>query len=199
MGYTGPIQNKLNSQNETQMIKKVPISFLVFWLLVQLGCKKAPTYNPFDQEFDISISHVVKNGCDTLSAGCGYYNLIEKSTSSRMYYQIYSDDFHEVVAKGYVYHIDTFRFKSREDFYNEKQIIKDSIIQFQFNINNLNQKIEKYDYSYLDRKKNTIRILSKENQDTVVLKFNIAETDHPRYFVRNLEYFEGSPKLDEEK
>ncbi len=180
------------------MIKKISIPLSIFFLFIQIECKKDPTYNPFDQEFDISINQVIKNGCDTLSAGCGYYNLTEKSTTSRMYYQIYSDEFYEVVAKGYVYHIDTFRFNSREDFYNKKQTIKDSIIQLQFNISKLNQKIEKYNYSYLDRRMNSIRILNKINQDTVVLELNIAETDHPRYFVRNLEYFKGDPNKIEE-
>lgn len=111
-----------------------------------------------------------------------------------MYYQIYSDDLFEVVAKGYVYHVDTFRFKSRKDYYNKRQVNEDSIFQLQFNISNLNQKIEKYSYAYFDRARQSVRILDESKQDTVVLEFRMVETDDPRYFVRNLQYFEGSPR-----
>ena len=60
--------------NQTLKIK--PFAILILMTVVSFtSCEREPTYNPFDQEFDISIKQVIRNGCDTLSAGSGYFNL----------------------------------------------------------------------------------------------------------------------------
>lgn len=165
---------------------------LVILMFLQIACKDEPTYDPFDDVFDVSIRKLIKEGCDTLPAGCNYYNLIEKSVTSRMYYQVYGEDFSDVVAKGYVYHIDTFRIKNKKDFYRNDDL-QDSLLQVPFDISLFNKAISKYKYSYLDREKEVLRILNNEIQDTVILRFNLAETYHPEYVVRNLEYFITNP------
>lgn len=172
------------------MIKKKLSIFLFLLILLQTGCKEDPSYNPFDELFDISISKVVSNGCDTLFGECGYINLIEKSKTAKMYYQTHFDDCYEVVAKGYVYHIDTFRLANFEDYFTNQEL-KDSIKQLPFDINILDLNINKYNYSYLDRDEEGARIVNRDIRDTVELRFNIAETDHLKLFVRNLEYFVG--------
>lgn len=194
----GEVGDELMMKKNEMIFKNNIILLLLISMCFQFGCKKSPTYNPFDEEFDISVRQVIRDGCDTLSAGCNYYNLVEKNRPYIMYYQIHSSDFYDVVAKGFAYHIDTFRLGSRENFYNKREQISDSLFQLQFDIQRFNKIIEKYNYSYLEKERRTVNIINREIQDTIALKFNIAETNDPRCFVRNLEYSVGKPRLHED-
>jgi len=173
-------------------IKKILILiFLVQLIIIQLGCKKDPTYNPFDKEFNISIKEVIQNGCDTIPAGCGYFNFTEKSSPAKMYYQVFYEDFFKVVAKGFVYHIDTFKLNNSVEYYE----LRDSLEKLPFKTSKLNKNLLKYNYSFLDLNQKTVRIVNQNIEDTISLKMRIATIDYNRnLFVRNLEYFVGSPK-----
>lgn len=168
-------------QIKTKMILSIIIAVYL------TSCKKEPTYNPFDQVFDISIGQVVKNGCDTLSAGCGFFNLAEKSSPSYMYYQIHSENFQQVVAKGFTYHVDTFAKINIADSYSAKE--HDSIMNVAINIDRLNSQIDKYSYNYLDHKEDSIRIVNAEIQDTINLRMKMSKTAIGNKYVRILEYF----------
>ena len=90
-------------------------SFIFFILIISIGCKPSPTYNAFDKEFDISINQVVNDGCDTIPVGCGYFNFRQKKGRLKNYYQVYLNDWNEVVAKGFDYSLDTLICKSKKE------------------------------------------------------------------------------------
>lgn len=178
-----------------QMIQGININVqMVLFLLASIAfssCKKNPTYNPFDKEFNISIKQVIKNKCDTIAAGCGYFNLRENSKPSYMYYQVYFEDFHEVVAKGYVYYIDTFEIHKFSDYYRSEK--RDSILNLSINKNDINEQIYKYNYNYLSQEENRVKIVGNEDEDTLIININLVETGYINQYVRTLEYFVGRP------
>ncbi len=169
---------------------KFKIILISITSLILHSCQDAPTYNPFDQEFDVSIRQVINNGCDTISAGCRYYNLAEQSSPSWMYYQVHDDEFYEVVAKGFVYHMDTFTIMKFEDYY--KSNMRNSILNLEIIQSDLNRQIEEYNYTYLDRQEDKVLILNRELHDTIKLRVNLAETNIRNKYVRNVEYFIGN-------
>ncbi|QTD37699.1 hypothetical protein JL193_16820 [Polaribacter batillariae] len=125
-------------------MKKI-IVILIFIALN--SCKPSPTYNAFDNQFNISIREVVKDGCDTISAGCGWFNLRQKEGRLRNYYQIYIDDWNNVVAKGFDYFLDTLNIKGEKD-YDKIRSLKISNKQ----IAELNSELKKYRYKFLNQK-----------------------------------------------
>jgi len=165
-----------------------------------IGCSKESTYNPFDTEYDISVRQVIRNGCDTISAGCHYYNLRQQTKPSYMYYQVHSDNFYDVVSKGFIYHIDTFTIAKFDNYY--KSAHRDSILDMPFSIRNLDRELEKYNYSYLDKieeinlgmSEKSVRIINRQIDDTLALRLNLAETNIRNKYVRNVEYFAVKPK-----
>ena len=67
---------------------------VIVCLLAFMGCKPSPNYNPFDDQFNVSVRDIMSDGCDTISAGCGYFNLQVPAGRFRPYYQIFSGDFY---------------------------------------------------------------------------------------------------------
>ncbi len=133
-----------------------------------ISCKPSPTYNAFDNQFDISIRKVIRNGCDTVSAGCGFFNLRQKEGRLRNYYQIYVDDWNKVEAKGFSYFLDTIKIPGLKNF--------NSLSSFQISkkeIKDLNAELIKYNYTFLDHKKDNsydLRIIEKDSKDTLNLQ-----------------------------
>lgn len=76
-------------------------------VLLLVSCEIQPNYDPFDDRFNISVEKIIADGCDTVSAGCGYFNLTRTDGILNPYYQIYQEDFDEVVAKGFDFIVDT--------------------------------------------------------------------------------------------
>lgn len=73
-----------------------------------IGCKNSdPTYNPFDNEFEINTAELIKSKVDTISAGCGYFNLTKKINNHLVYYQIFAEEPKIIVAKGLIIPLDT--------------------------------------------------------------------------------------------
>ena len=146
-------------------MKKSLIIIIVFCIS---SCKPSPTYNAFDNQFDISIREVIKNGCDTIPAGCGFFNLQEKQGRLRHFYQIYVDDWNEVDAKGFSYFLDTLKISGLKDFNSI-----DSIKISQQEIENFNSELIKYNYTFLDQNKENnhyLRIIEKDSRDTLNLQ-----------------------------
>ena len=55
-------------------------NYLIFPALIGLlfflfDAKQKPTYNPFDDLFQVDVQQLRRDGCDTVPAGCGYDNL----------------------------------------------------------------------------------------------------------------------------
>ncbi|CAL2082699.1 hypothetical protein [Tenacibaculum sp. 190524A02b] len=165
-------------------MKKNLIIVIIFYLV---SCKPSPTYNAFDDKFDISIREVIKNGCDTISAGCGFFNLIQKEGKLRNYYQIYVSDWNKVDAKGFTYFLDTLKVSKLENFNTS-----DLFIISEQEIKNLNSELIKYNYAFLDQKKNNryLRIIEKDSRNTLnldILTKWVNEKDS--IIIRTIEYW----------
>jgi len=86
-------------------------------LLVLSSCKPEPTYNPFDSVFNIDVNELVENNCDTISAGCGYFNLSKNFGEYSVFYQINIEAPSVVLAKGLTLHVDTITTSKRKNDY----------------------------------------------------------------------------------
>jgi len=81
---------------------------LLLSLIITLlpGCKPAPTYNPFDEVFEVRFSRSELQLWDTIWVECGYYNLTLDLKDHQIYYQYFIEE-PQVLAKGLELVIDT--------------------------------------------------------------------------------------------
>lgn len=79
----------------------------IILMILIAGCKPSPDYDPFNQQYDVSVGNLVMDGCDMISAGCGYFNLQAKEGRLRPYYQLFVEDADKVLAKSFTYYEDT--------------------------------------------------------------------------------------------
>jgi hypothetical protein len=159
---------------------------MFIWILfLSLGCQKAsPTFNPFDDVFDVAVNRIGK--CDTISAGCGYFNLTKDINGVNVYYQVFVEDFEQVVAKGLSIKIDTLCkstvakletdnclavcatrpfdtlmvIKKLETFGVKVAIVKNSPLRFDFLHPKTGKKTQGYIDCYYDDSLNLIRHLT---------------------------------------
>ena len=163
-------------QTENLRMKK----YITLLILVTLySCKPSPSYNAFDDKFDISIRKVINNGCDTISAGCGYINLQQQKGRLRNYYQIFGFN-SGVVAKGFVFYLDTLNVvgeKKNTELRSLKIKNKD--------IESLNIELKKYGYKYYKQKKHEygsfIEIINYDIKDTVKLEVVLNWNEKKRF------------------
>jgi hypothetical protein len=165
-------------------------SIIILILVTLHCCKPSPTYNAFDKEFNISVKEVVKGGCDTISAGCGWFNLRQKKGRMRNYYQIYSEDWNIVVAKGFDYFLDTLIIKGEKDYDHIR-----SIRISNKNIIELNSELKKYGYKFHDQQEgkyesNIVQIINETSKDTIELNIQSNWNDEKDSIVyRELSYW----------
>ena len=166
--------------------------FIILITAIFYSCKPSPTYNAFDNEFDISIREVVKNGSDTITVGCGYFNYREKKGRLRNYYQVYVKDWNNVVAKGFDYFLDTLDIKGEKEF-GKIRSLKISTSQ----IIELNSELKKYGYKFYDQKEgefgtNFVRIINETSQEKIKLETLIKwKNQKDSIIYRELGYFKG--------
>lgn len=167
-------------------------SIILLFLITLNSCKPSPTYNAFDKEFDISLREVVKNGCDTITVGCGFFNLREKNGKLRNYYQIYVEDWDNVVAKGFDYILDTLYLKEEKEFgkISNLKISETQIIE-------LNTELKKYGFKFYNQKEdeygnNSVEIINELSEKTFELE-PLTEWINQKDLVvyRQLSYFKG--------
>jgi hypothetical protein len=167
-------------------------SIIILILITLNSCKPSPTYNAFDNEFNISIREVVKNGSDTITVGCGYFNYRQKKGRLRNYYQIYVDDWNNVVAKGFDYFLDTLNIKGEKN-YEKIRSLKISNSQ----INELDSELRKYGYRFHDQKEgefgtNFVRIINETSKEKIKLGTLIKwKNEKDSIIYRELGYFKG--------
>ena len=173
---------------------------LILILIVFISCKEKPTYNPFDDQFNVSVRQLVRDKCDTIPAGCGYFNLTKNSGRFRPYYQIYADDFHEVVAKGFQYTVDSFKTRKAHD----KVFLRyqmDSVADLPLDKEKVNVEFGKFGYQLINRDSCAITIANEEIGDTIQLRLetgtSIRKIDvsihHAMYIFRYICYFKSPP------
>ena len=134
----------------------------------------------------------MKNGCDTISAGCGWFNLRQKEGRLRSYYQIYVDDWNNVVAKGFDYFLDTLNIKGEKD-YDKIRSLKIS----NKDIVELNSELEQYGYKFLDQKlskygSNYVQIINEISKEKRKLGIQLNwKNDKDSIIYRELNYWKA--------
>lgn len=171
--------------------------YLISALLFCLGIvfyKQTPTYNPFDDVFDIDTNQLVE--CDMIIGSCGYVNFYPKTNKRlKMSYQIFGNN---IVAKCFTYAEDTIPIPKE---YNQESYI-DSIKKLPIDIEEFNNSLKEFDAVYLDKimEKNVdtyypeIRIIYKNHIDTTSLYWEVLEEDSTK-LVRTIYYFKGKPRI----
>lgn len=157
----------------------------ILFIIGLVSCKEEPKYNPFDDQFDVSVRGLINDNCDTISAGCGYYNLIVRGGRLQPYYQVSNEDFYQVVAKGFIYSIDTFTIPDFDSIDSDSLII-DSIVSLPLNTNLLNQEFSKFGYLIEYRIKEQICIVNNELRDTINLELVVHRNQD---MIRGIEFF----------
>jgi len=165
---------------------------LILILILFISCKEKPTYNPFDDQFNISVSQLVRDKYDTISAGCGYFNLTKNSGKFRPYYQIYADDFHKILAKGFTYEIDSFVIPKIHDGALMQQQM-DSIRNLPFDKKTMNTELGKFGYQIIQQESDTLKIINKDTKDTIITRIRLSTNLHNRSIVRVIEYLKSKP------
>lgn len=156
--------------------------------IITISCKEKPNYNPFDEQFDVSVNSLISDKCDTISAGCGYFNLIKNEGKLKPYYQVHIEEFDQVVAKGFSYVLDTFRVANYKDkCTNETKL--DSIKMLPLDRYALNKELGKYGYQISTRINSSIQIVNFELSDTINLELYLNSILGSRNWVRGIEYY----------
>lgn len=158
-----------------------------FFYLVSLTtlfcCESSPNYNPFDEQFDISLRTLKGDGIDTIGMECGFITM-EQAIPGRLkvYYQTHYDfniNKDEVVAKGFNYYLDTLYNIP----YSKKR--KDSLNKVLIDLSVLNQSLRTYGYYAVEIDKK-YRLINNRNNDTLVMslfnKFDVKESKVIREF-----------------
>lgn len=170
---------------------------LILLLLVScclFNCKPSPTHNPFDEVFDVSISKLIEEGCDTVNVGCAYFNLTSKQRKFRTYYQVDAgDNFYKAVAKGFTYSMDTFRVPASKA-YDENYL--DSLFQKPYDFSGLEFELSRFDYHVYSQESAKVTIGSGDRSTKIdisigadfVESFN-EELPDTVHFVRGMNYF----------
>jgi hypothetical protein len=173
-----------------------PLFYLCSALLFCLGIvfyKQTPTYNPFDDVFDIDTHQLSE--CDTIGGMCGYFNFqIKTNKRFKPYYQIFCEDLNEVVAKGFYYEEDTIFITQRYNHYN----FPDSLKNLPIDIKQFNDALNEFGYCYLNKKEydDEINIIHKTNFDTITtsLDWHELENDSTK-IVRTINYYKSKPQI----
>ena len=156
------------------------------------ACKEKPTYNPFDDQYNIAVSALVNDQCDTISAGCGYFNLIQKSGHLKTYYQYFMEDPNEIVAKGFHYVIDSFEVEINNGRVYTNHELMDSIIHLPMNKNRLNTALNPFDYKIFRRDKEKVHIVNELKKDTIILYIRTGDDGiHNDVLYRVINYYDS--------
>lgn len=159
----------------------IKFKYICCLFLLLTSCENPPTYHPFEGESNISIKKLMDGQCDTISAGCGYYNIYKGKSGFTPYYQVYQ--FEKVVAKGFKYDIDTIGIRT------SNQIIKDSILHLPIDKSNMDSYLNKYGYRIHFVSENSIHIINKSD-DIIKLPVRIDSLDNTRV-IRRVEYYKS--------
>ena len=118
-----------------------------------INCKEKPSYNPFDDQFNIDESYFLIDKLDTIRDTCGYYGLEKKDAKFSVFYAFYLD---ELIGKGFSFNIDTIKIKKEY-----KYEILDSINSLNFNPRKLNLALKKFNFEFYKKINNQVLIINK--------------------------------------
>ena len=144
--------------------------FTLFCLILLLSCKQKPTYNPFDNQFNIDESYLKKDKLDTIWDTCGYYALVKKEKGYTVDYHYRSGNF---LAKAFSFNIDTIKLNSKYSFE-----IRDSINSLPFDPQKLNIMLKKFNYKFHKQVHNKVVLINLKNNKTDTSEIYSNNTDY---------------------
>ena len=156
------------------------IILISFCLLFFFNCKEKPTYNPFDDQFELDRNYLIKSGMDTVIVGCGYYNLTFKNKKFSPFYQYNFDDDNEVLAKGFTFIIDSIHSKTSN---------LDSIRSLNYSLSDINQNLKKFNKE-LKKENNKLIINKIDTTKTFILEKGV-DWENDSTFVRVISFYIG--------
>ena len=167
------------------------ITIITIFLFSMFREKPKPTYDPFDDLFQVDTRQFVRDNCDTIPAGCGYYNLAKIENDFAVYYQIYRFGSSNIEAKTFVFWIDTFLMSMENDYPNFLDTLPISASR----INRLEEIIQNFNFSVDSITKGKVKIVSHNKADTFLLGVHTyLERYEPRpVYVRQLGVFRAAP------
>lgn len=175
---------------------KSHILIVIFTSFIIFACKEKPTYNPFDDQYNVSVNQLIKDNCDSISAGCGYFNLIQRSGRLKTYYQTFLEEPNKVVAKGFSYTIDSFQVQINHGrIYTNKTYI-DSIENLSINNELLNKELQVFGYKMYRRDHDTILITNDRKHDTIQLYIRATDNGIDQDKLYRVIHYYNSPEFN---
>lgn len=105
----------------------------IFLIYSFLNSDARPDYDPFGDKTNISIETLLDDGCELLSAPCGYGTYGKEVDGQLVYYQFNPNEKHKVCAKGICIHIDSTEIqadlKLPQPFYREQDFIRELLLE----------------------------------------------------------------------
>ncbi len=163
-------------------------------MIVTACGRKSPTLNPFDEVFDVEVSQLAELDCDTVSAGCGYFNLVYHKEDHDVYYQVYMDE-GQVIAKGLTILVDsmTLDVRSQREIddnsaYQKRKSeldrsIADSVLA-SYGLSKVDPEPEDHDWSW---------VYSDEQRSTYSLTVQESWLPEMKKMIWEAKYFESKP------
>jgi hypothetical protein len=163
------------------------------WAILLLGLafyftpRPKPSFNPFDNQFNVLFEDVVKEKCDKVNIGCGEFALTKNINNKTVFYRFFQLDYS--YAKGLLLNIDTIKYdkNSMENEAYKKQVIFDVPIDFGFIAKEM--AFFKVKLAKIERKKeyNSWEISFKTNDNKIIEGYiDIEELEEENYLVRKL-------------
>lgn len=156
------------------------------------SCQEEPNYNPFDDQFNVLLYSLARDKCDTITAGCGWFNLTQSEGRLRTFYQVELDVSSEVLAKGFQYHLDTFHLMPARDGFDYE--LADSIWNLPIDEDELNRELSVYDYEFLCRDENEIQLINRQLNDTIFLFMRVNWEEYETVLIREMEFYQSKKK-----
>jgi hypothetical protein len=150
--------------------------------------KEMPTYNPFDEQFNVWVPALKMNNCELHSAQCGYWNLENTKHRLRTYYQYFDENPNKIVAKGFNYIIDTLPLpQNLKGTFSGREA--GSFLEIPFDEIALNKELSRFNYQIIEVKEWEILISNENRADTVSLDYVTYGVNTDSTFVREINYF----------
>lgn len=131
--------------------------FTIIW-----SCKEKPTYNPFDSQFNIDKSELLKDGMDTIIDGCGYYSYgFIKRKFTPLYHYHFDYNNGKLLGKGFYYIVDSIQSFTTNI---------DSIKNLHYDLKHLNQKLRKFNFR-IEKKNGQLTVKNNDNSTTFKATF----------------------------
>ena len=145
-----------NQEKRNKTMKKYILLINCFIFL--LSCKQKPSYNPFDNQFNIDESYFIKDGLDTIWDTCGYYGVVKINNHSKMSY-VYQYD--NLIGKYYHFYIDTINVKEKIIYDSNNY---DSLNSLPLNKISLNKSLKKFNYKFYKQKGKIVYIINNNSK-----------------------------------